>query len=341
MESGTLTFFSALKTTVIKLLILFAAVSAHAQEIGVTFEEDFESASSLERFDFAIHHPVLFKEPIRIWKGDHSLDCGPPPTTRDIQLPGDRRPGDGKIYDLDTEQAVYWCAPGGVGSGHLMTTFNTNGYAQIDFTPSQIFNDVRKVCWDQNMTDLGSRKWTQLVVVGMDTFIENDQRLDYVSPRIEDGPGSAATRLSGDTFMLEVIGGSSVVHTGRNSDANFRGYRNTDKRRRFTVCATDLENGVIEIEFERESTVEIRQLDGAMPNGPARVIFQDDTYNAPKSPPRLNVPDPFTWHWDNIRVFSVLGPEIPTPSRGYLPTMLILLDDEEPVESDDEDEDER
>jgi hypothetical protein len=37
-----------------------------------------------------------------------------------------------------------------------------------------------------------------------------------------------------------------------------------------------------------------------MPDGPARVIFQDVSYNPTKdSSPLVN---PFTWHWDNISI---------------------------------------
>jgi hypothetical protein len=58
----------------------------------------------------------------------------------------------------------------------------------------------------------------------------------------------------------------------------------------------------VKIELERASVIETRIQRGGFPNGPARVIFQDDTYNAPKSPPDLDVPNPFTRHWDNIVV---------------------------------------
>jgi hypothetical protein len=63
-----------------------------------------------------------------------------------------------------------------------------------------------------------------------------------------------------------------------------------------------ISSGTVEIELEREADYEIRTLQGGFPDGPVRVIFQDDTYNNPKSPPTLDVADPLTWHWDNIVV---------------------------------------
>jgi hypothetical protein len=275
-----------------------------ASETGAAFIETFDTPDALDRFDFAIHHAVPYKQPIRSWKGDHAADCAPPPSTRQIRLPGDRVPGDGKTYTADTGDAVYWCAPDGTpATGHLMTTFDTIDYAQVDFAPKPVFTDVQRVCWDQNMTDLGIRKWTQLVVVDLDTFERNDERMDYVSPRVDEGPASFATKLTGDVFLMEVLGGSTNVRVGHErADPDFRGFLTSDKKRRFTICVTDLEDGTVEVQLERDTQVETRIHQGSFPDGPVRVIFQDDTYNAPKSPPTLEVPDPFTWHWDNVVV---------------------------------------
>ena len=267
-----------------------------------SFIEDFETEESMSRFEFSLHHPVIFAEPIREWLGDHDTDCGPPPTTRTILLPGDRQPDDGKHYSSDTGGAVFRCAPGGPGTGHLMTTFDTIGYAQIGFSPRATFDDVSQVCWDQNMTDLGNRKWTQLVIVTEDEFEAAGGRLDFVSPDLDEGPASLGTPLPDDAFLLEVRNGSSIVHSTGGRDTNFSGYKNDDKKRRFTTCVSDLGDGTVDVEFEREEGVDRRTHVGEFPDGPVRVIFQDDTYNAPKSPPELDVDAPFTWHWDNIVV---------------------------------------
>lgn len=275
---------------------------ANQVETMRTFREDFETDASMSRFEFSVHHPVIWAEPVRQWMGDHDLSCDAPPTTRTITLPGDRKPDDGKHYDGEIGDVVYRCAPRGEGTGHLMTTFNTIGYAQVGFSPLAVFDGVSQVCWDQNMTDLGIRKWTQLVVVPVEDFERNDRRLDYVSPDLDEGPASLGTPLPDDALLVEVRGGSSIVHSDDERDANYAGYKNADKKRRFTVCVSDIGEGLLEVEFEREDAVDRRVHAGSFPLGPSRVIFQDDTYNAPKSPPELEVDDPFTWHWDNISV---------------------------------------
>jgi hypothetical protein len=283
-------------------------------QAATEFYESFDTAASLDRFDFALHNPVPFKEPIRSWPGDHDTSCGPPSTTRTVRMPGNRTPGDGKIYTKGRAavgETVYWCAPGGDSSkAHFMTAFATIDYAQITFAPKQTFDNVRRVCWDQNMTDLGIRKWTQVVVVPQSIFDANGGRMDYVTPRLDAGPASFGTKLPNNVFLMEVLGGSTNIHWNGGDYNDFHGFTTTDKMRRFTTCVTDLENGTVQIELERENSVERRTLPGAFPNGPARVIFQDDTYNNPKSPPKLNVPTPTTWHWDNIVVSGSPGPAV-------------------------------
>ena len=60
---------------------------------------------------------------------------------------------------------LWWCAPGGdPAKGHLMTGMNTAGYNIVWFSPKVEFTDVRRVCWDQNLTELGGGKWTQVVI---------------------------------------------------------------------------------------------------------------------------------------------------------------------------------
>lgn len=275
------------------------------------FVETFEHPSSLDRFRWQIHHSPNFASTPSTWLGDHDLSCGPPSSTRTIKLPPEGPdPGD----------TAYWCAPGGPGTGHLMTTFSSSGYAQVGFSPDQKFSHVGKVCWDQNMTNLGNRKWTQVVVVPEAAFQNNDQRLDYVKVDIQgpNRPGASGVKLTPSVFLFSMVDGSTATYTGQNIfDVDFRGYKNSDKMRRFTTCITDLEDGRVRIELERENSTEVRTLDGAFPDGPARVIFQDDTYNSTKA--AASVPNPFTWHWDNILISSDVRAKPPSSSGASLP----------------------
>jgi hypothetical protein len=181
---------------------------------------------------------------------------------------------------------------------------DTTGYAELDFSPNAAFNNVSKVCWDQNQTELGVRKWTQMVVVPEAVFQANGRQLNY------ENPGEPVTvdndlALSSDTFMFVMLRGSTQTYTGPGVyDSNFDGFTTTDKARRFRTCITDQRNGTVRIELERETSTEVRVLRGSFPSGAARVIFQDNSYDPPKDPPTLPVSEPFTWHWDNIAVYN-------------------------------------
>jgi hypothetical protein len=108
--------------------------------------------------------------------------------------------------------------------------------------------------------------------------------------------------VTGETFFISIASGSSQTFVGTTvHDVNFDGFTVTDKAQRFRHCITDLENGTVRVELGRPTGAEVRTLRGSFTNGPARVIFQDDSYDPPKDPP-AGVPNPFTWHWDNILV---------------------------------------
>jgi hypothetical protein len=255
------------------------------------FLETFDSpAGFTNRFLTQVVHGVVPPD-VSSWQGDHDDHCGAPTTSR-------------TIHASNPAESFYWCGPSGPASGHIMTSMLTTGYAEVDFSPNQSFNHVTKVCWDQNQTDLGVRKWTQMVVVPEAVFQQNGGQLNYANP------GEPVTQdnghpISSDTFMFVMLRGSSQTYTGPGQyDSNFDGFTTADKARRFRNCITDLENGTLSIEMERESSTEVRTLKGSFPNGAARVIFQDNTYDAPKDPPPIAVPSPFTWHWDNIAVYT-------------------------------------
>jgi hypothetical protein len=260
------------------------------------FVATFDTAEDFyDRFQTEVFHGV---EPhdILSWSGDHDMDCGAPASQREVQVD-------------HVDEMFWWCPPrpdAPASSGHLMTSMNTTGYAQVNFAPTEPLTDVRKVCWDQNMTDLGGRKWTQVVIVPEETYLANDKRLDYVKPGLETDVAVGGTHLTDGVFMFEMLKGSTAVYTGRNVyEPNFAGFQaGAEKSRRFTHCITDLENGTVQIDLERDTETETRISGGAFPPGPVRVIFQDDNYNPPKSPPETAVvPDPFTWHWDNIEIY--------------------------------------
>jgi hypothetical protein len=178
-----------------------------------------------------------------------------------------------------------------------MTSLYTTGYGHVDFSPAISFPRVTKVCWDQNYTGMGGRKWTQMVVVSESIFQSNGGRLEYVLPELQNDVAVGGIRLTGDTFMFRNLRGSTTTFVGQEVyDANFSGFVTADKATRYKTCITDLENGTVRI----ESVVGTRTQRGSFPNGQARVIFQDVTYDAPKDPESTD--SLATWHWDNVQV---------------------------------------
>jgi hypothetical protein len=83
----------------------------------------------------------------------------------------------------------------------------------------------------------------------------------------------------------------------------------TDKATRYTICVRDNGNGTVTRTQARPGgVVAVSTGPGRFPAGPRVFILEDDSYNPMKAYedegiPR-NVPDPFTWHWDNIRISS-------------------------------------
>ena len=300
-----------------------SAPSVSAQQAD--YVHDFEAPDSMDDFDFFVTNGRNFSERPTSWNGDHARGgtCGAPSTTRTIRWPddgGDETP----TRTTDPGDTVYWCAPGGPGSGHLMTTFHTVGYAHVDFSPKRTFDYVARVCWDQNVTNLGNRKWTQVAIAPVSVARDVAPRLDWTHPGFRDnfGPASWGLGLDGGVFLFSSTQGNAETYTGGGPSA--QDFSNdpdvTDKIKRVTTCLTDLENGDIKVEQERYSgRVETSVMPGAFPNGQVRVVFQDVSYDPQKafeeSAPRVT--DPYTWHWDNLLISAKGGgplPPSPTPT---------------------------
>lgn len=262
---------------------------------GAGFVETFDTPDSLDRFDWAVHHAWTFGATKQQWPGDHNLACDDATTTRTVNNPTTV----GVTYAPDLRAGVvYWCRQ------HMMTSFNTNHYAQVDFAPKPVITDVNRVCWDQNRTNLGSRHWTQLAVVPLSTFTANNNRLDYVSSRFSpSGPGKYGLHPTDSTLLVEFGRGKPRVQIGQAvQDINGLAWSaESDRRVRYQHCVVNTGTG-LRIEIANGigiNTAEVYNYSGRIPSGPVRVIFQHDLYNPDKSP---GTPNAYTWHWDNITI---------------------------------------
>ncbi len=236
-----------------------------------------------------------------VMQGDHGHSpaapggtCGAADTSRDIHMD-------------NPEEQLYWCdpdGPGGPSSGHVMTATPFTGYGILSISPRRSFTNVQRVCWDQNLTMLGGRRWTQMVVVPEGTYQSNWPRLDYASPGF--GPDSDVGHFNLDSpaggVTLKVFMGHMFWYPdhGTEEDAGAVGaaiHSNADKATRYTHCIEDLNNGSVRITQERPGggvNSEIRP--GGLPDGQVRVLFQDDRYDTTLGD------SPITWHWDNIEI---------------------------------------
>jgi hypothetical protein len=259
------------------------------------FVEDFSTADGFyERFVTDVDHafePWLAPDHVPEWSGDHDMSCAGPDTSRTIHV-------------RNFDEYFWHCAPRGPESGHVMTSVTTVGYAIIAFAPDETFTHVSRVCWDQNLTDLGGRKWTQVIIIPDAEYLANAPRLGYVNEDFRDPDGPTTGLLPSDESLgIRVHVGTFTVFSG--SERLFHNgdpYQVADKARRYRHCAVDNGDGTITLTQERDDGVHEWIASGSFPDGPVRVIFQDDNYDPPKSPPTLPVVNGNTWHWDNIEI---------------------------------------
>jgi len=274
---------------------------------GLMFSEDFASAAAFDqRFDrgWSGQDPAtwpLSAGPILSWLGDHDASCGDPMlTSRSITI-GAGAAGKGGVF--------YACLPGGdPAKGHLMTSVNTVGYNIAWFSPKQTFNNVGRVCWDQNLTELGGGKWAQVVLVAKGDADRYGNDLGFVGPGFQD-PNGPTTKVipSVATGGAKLFQGGFEIWRGDDVTGSLGGGVTTaDKAARYRHCMVDNENGTVTLSQARpDGKTATATVPGDLPDGEVRVVFQDDNYNPDKhfdGSERAGPNHPYTWHWDNIQI---------------------------------------
>lgn len=240
--------------------------------------------------------------------GDHDLACNGPSTVRDV-------------FENHTVANHVWLCP--QGDNHVMTGMNTTGYVVVAMTPraapesdaARIFPaSTSEVCWDANNTDLGSRKWIQITVVSAARYTATGGHLTFVNPDNVQNAGNAPI-VAGDDFAYNGVTGSFQIWSASGHFTQFNNWFDGfgDKAARFQTCLRDMGNGTIRRTMQLCQTPAVagctlapivETLQGRFPAGPKVVIFSDDSYNPTKAenPAGNGVIDPFTWHWDNLKV---------------------------------------
>lgn len=273
------------------------------------FVDDF-STNTLDDWVFQLSDGRGWPGDPRTWTGDHATTgpgaCGSPATTRNLRGPD--LPGFPIPFRFDDQAVrdagmVYWCD---VGTGHMMTSQLTGGYAHLDFRPDRTFRDVTEVCWDQNVTDMGTGKWTEVAVVSLSTFNTNNGRMDYTNP-IRNGdnrPGGWGLKITDGVWKGWFDRGTAFSSNNQNvfDGANNVQPRTNDKIQRTTHCVTDTGNGTIEMSQGVHGTnrAHTDTLTGSFPGGEVVVIFSDVEYNSTKRDGWDT--GEHTWHWDTVTI---------------------------------------
>ena len=111
------------------------------------FVETFTGNVGLERFDLGAWHRDVDFLKSKTWTGDHDLNCGSPDTQRTLNA-------------SNPANMFYMCRD------HMMSSVGDVAATTIAyFSPKPTFNNVRRVSWDVNVTELGARQWWEVSVV--------------------------------------------------------------------------------------------------------------------------------------------------------------------------------
>jgi LysM repeat protein len=298
-----------------------APTTTLAPPSGLSFVETFETAAGFfNRFEYGYSGPNPNNwngaNPL-LWPSDHSSSCQAPGagTDRTIHIHDDGT-HTGSVGDFN--ELFYHCAPGDdPAKGHLMTTINTIAYNIAWFSPLQTFNHVSKVCVDVNMTELGTRKWWQILFLTPSEATRyetgesapeslTDSRsgtggfdLGYTSPDNEGqtGPSTASAGIKFENGLVGVWAGNNL--SGR-SGTRVNGLQ--DEATRYKQCFTDLENGTVRVDSARPGGTVTFTAPGAIPNDARRVVFEDDSYDGEKGD-NASVAH-LTLHWDNVEIYT-------------------------------------
>jgi hypothetical protein len=271
----------------------------------LAFSEDFSTETAFaQRFDHGWsgewNAGKMFGNHVNDWHADHGMTCGDPNTTnRTIHLTSQQQANDA---------AFFYCMPNNDPTkGHLMTTVNTAGYVTAWFSPRQTFRNVSKVCWDQNLTDLGGGKWT-IVNFLMPAEYAGKTDLGYTSVDFPNNGGPSSPQGAAQNGVRIFRGGMNTYTNGR-FHGGASGTTVSDKVARFQHCVIDNGNGTLTTTIAQPNGGTVSStVTGNIPDGDIRVEFADDSYNPDKHFDANGVPmnssGLYTWHWDNIQIYT-------------------------------------
>ena len=269
---------------------------------GAQFFEDFTS-DQRGRFDWRLQ---TTNEPAQgSFHGEHDMACNGPTTFRTVHQPPLQWGTAHSNVDVTASELVWYCAPGNdPAKGHMMTGYDTGSIATLSFSPKQTFSNVSRVCWDQNMNNLGEGKWLNIFIVpaadvaahGGDLAYAAGSGLGFGGIPLLLPPGAVDfTWLRGSTESNKIYPDGSYHRDFSHWQSNARGMA-TESASRFTICVTSGRDVSIE---RPDGSTDVLPYNITFPTGAVRVIFQDASYNPTK---HAGSEQFLTWHWDNITI---------------------------------------
>ena len=273
---------------------------------GVQFSEDF-TTDQRARFDWRLQTTV--EPPSGDFLGEHdmSMPCGSPTTYRTVRQPVLEWGRSHTNVDVSNSELVWWCAPGNdTAKGHMMTALDTGSIATLSFSPKQTFNNVTRVCWDQNMSNLGEGKWINVFVVPAADVATHGGDLAYAAgsglpfggiPMRLPPTALDFTWIRGSVEANKIDAAGNYVKVLDQWKSYSPGGVATESASRYTIC---LDSGANRVTLKRpDGTTDTYPLGASFPTGAVRVIWQDASYNPTKHNGDAHS---LTWHWDNFQI---------------------------------------
>lgn len=288
----------------------------------MTYTNNFASFSD---FTDRIDSGVQYRDPWVVtetnWGGDHAVIGTAPDGSPQCGGSDTKRP----LTRDNMADHVYWCD---VGTGHMMTSQgDTSGYGWAWFKPNETFTDVTEVRWDVNVTSLGNRQWTEMMIIPAENWAVDSSPnsvfngggvpslpciqdifefpcLDFTDGLAHGSKAASFGAVSTSTVFEEMVftdlSGNEVSHPGLPSSDQAR----SSLMIRRTHVLTDNGNGTVTFGIEKEDGTFLEYIyNGEFPVGEVMVVFKDHNYTPDKSEWAFNGVD-HTWHWDNLAVSS-------------------------------------
>lgn len=222
---------------------------------------------------------------------------------------------------------VYRCAPGdNPAAGHMMVAQgSTSGYDFSAAWTQQTFSGATEVSWDQNITNLGGRNWSEVKIVPASQW--NPVRPPCAHPNVPCWASAAAGGTGDGTVITAVDTGATIMSWHnirprvRTAAGEFKGSKawqsgairqameaqwqaSTSPVERFRHTLTDNGNGTITLSIDTRTAdygvQNVATAVGSFPDEPFVVVFSTHDYSSSKGDESGY--DGFTWHFDNIAV---------------------------------------